>query len=516
MKRLFYILIVFQLLCAACFEDDSNLDIRKVNPIVIELFAGNQLSVKQMDTLKVEPLIYCEGVPDSELAYEWMLGERVLDTTMYCCAQITEQPNPKYNLILTVTDKTTGIFRIQTFVLNVGSNFDSGLLIADTKDGGATSDLTLVKCREFTAKEKYAIENDTRDIYRDMWANVNGAPFSGEILSAQTASAWSSNTGLTVVTTQDLYRANYKDYVLEWTGDQMFYVKPPFSGEELRSADLAYRSNNTWEAMVVNGLFFQRNLQNNGRHYGYPIYPAGVKDYHVSMMCLPLGSQVYAVYCYDDMGKRMLFFNGESGYKPVDQLSGQFDVNDLSGYDPLFLGQSAEGVTFLVKNQSSRAYQALIMNVVQGSEVSGTTKFAKAVYDLSAASNIGEARFYALNRQGNAVFYATETAVYAGPLDHMSDAKLRWTAGYGETITAIRFYDWPRGQHYYMGPEEKEAKQDSDGRMLLITTQNAKGEGKVTAVPVVHQNIGALEQSKKYQVVLEGFGKILGIYSQQQ
>ncbi|MEG0796957.1 MAG: PKD-like family lipoprotein [Odoribacter sp.] len=518
MKKLFYILIVFQLLCVGCFEDESNLNIRKINPIEIEMFGGNQLLVKQMDTLKVEPLIYCEGVPDSELSFEWMfmnygtMVPRLLDTTMYCCAQITEKPGKNYTLRLTVTDRTTGIFRIQTYMVNVGSNFDAGLLIADTKDGGVTSDLNLVKCREFNAD--YALENETRDVYRNMWESVNGASFGGEILAAQTANAWSQNTSVTVVTTQDLYRANYKDYVWEWTGDQMFYVKPPFSGQELQSATFAFRTNNVWEAMMVNGLFFQRNLQNNGRQYGYPVYPSGVKEYAVSMMCLPLGTGLYPVYCYDAIGKRMLFFYNESGYKPVDQLGGPFDVNDLSGYDPLFLGQSAEGMTFMVKNRNSGAYQALVMNVVLGADVAGATKFAKNVYDLSAASNIGDARFYALNRQGNAVYYATETAVYAGPLDHMSDAKLRWSAGIGETITGIRLYDWTGGKHYYMGAEEKEDSQESADRMLLITTQNAKGEGKVTAVPVLHQNIGQLEQNKKYQVVLEGFGKILGIYKQ--
>ena len=50
MKKLFYILILFPLLLASCFEDDSNTDIRDINPIVIDLSGGNQLRVKQMDT----------------------------------------------------------------------------------------------------------------------------------------------------------------------------------------------------------------------------------------------------------------------------------------------------------------------------------------------------------------------------------------------------------------------------------------------------------------------------------
>ena len=110
MKKLFYILILFPLLLASCFEDDSNTDIRDINPIVIDLSGGNQLRVKQMDTLKVDPLVYCNGVPDSRLAFEWKLMNygvtvpRVIDTNMYCCAQITEPAASNYTLRLTVTD----------------------------------------------------------------------------------------------------------------------------------------------------------------------------------------------------------------------------------------------------------------------------------------------------------------------------------------------------------------------------------------------------------------------------
>lgn len=65
-----------------------------------------------------------------------------------------------------------------------------------------------------------------------------------------------------------------------------------------------------------------------------------------------------------------------------------------------------------------------------------------------------------------------------------------------------------------MGPSGSEAQQDSKNNLLLITTSTASGEGKVTCVPVVHANIGQLEEDEKYQIKLEGFGEILGIYNQ--
>lgn len=524
MKRLFHILIVFQLLCIGCFEDDSNLDIRKINPIEIEGLP--QLVVKQMDTLKVEPLIYCLGVPDSELSFEWMLMNygvivpRVLDTTMHCCAQITEKPADNYTLRLTVTDKTTGIFRIERYQVRVLSNFENGLLIADTKDGGTTSDLHLVMCREFSSS--YPLENENRDIFRNIWEKVNGAPLPGEVLTVHTATGYSNETEASVVTTKGIYSASYKDYVLAGSGEEIFSEAPPFLGTDMWSAAFGFQYNMKWEHMVANGLLFQRSFQFGAdKRWSDVVYPAGVKDYDITMMCLPQKSwDIHPTYCYDALGKRMLFFFMRDGYRAADQVGGPFDVNDLSGYDPLFLGQTDAGVTFLVKNKSNGLLQALIMKLTMGFSVSAETRFAQAIFDLNGAKNIEQARFYTMCGQGNAVFYATEKEVYAGPLENITSAQLQWTAGADEKITGIQMYAYGDalaplgGSHYYQGAGGTEESQASNGHMILITTENSQGEGKVTAVPVVHPHIGQLEKNPKYHVVLEGFGKILGIYKQ--
>ena len=137
MKRIGYILMcVLSVLSVSCFDDDSNTDIRELNPIVIDL-DNTDLYVNQMDTLRVEPLIYWV------LMKHGTIVPQLLDTTMYFCAQITTPPD-NYQLRLTVTDKTTGIYRIETYSVFVNPTFADGLLIADTKDDGVTSDINLV------------------------------------------------------------------------------------------------------------------------------------------------------------------------------------------------------------------------------------------------------------------------------------------------------------------------------------------------------------------------------------
>ena len=72
MKNWLFIELLLLVFCTSCFEDESNLDIRALNPIVIEnIDESARYSLYMGDTLKIEPLVYCEGIPDAELSFEW-------------------------------------------------------------------------------------------------------------------------------------------------------------------------------------------------------------------------------------------------------------------------------------------------------------------------------------------------------------------------------------------------------------------------------------------------------------
>lgn len=522
MKKLFYILILFPLLFVACFDDDSNMDIHDLNPIVIELEGSNQLYVKQMDTLKVGALVYCNGVPDSLLSYEWKLLNkdivpRILDTNMYCCAQVSEPPANGYTLRLTVTDKTTGIFRIQSYNLNIEANFSEGLLIADTRDGGAHSDLNLVMSREFSTNRAYQMENETRDIYYEMWKKVNGYSFDGKLKTALTRYNYQKHFPVTAITDQEVYQGSFKTYV-EWgKGSDIFFVPPDFIGQPIESASSFFADATKSEILIVNGRYYF--CGQNETKYGLDAEILNNPDYYITHAYKPAGQYGYdALYGYDKTNKRMLFFVWGNGYQLDEQTntSGKFNVNDLSDYEILHIGECAEGVALVAKEISTGKNRALVMKKVDpANTIPQETKIAKAAYDLGTPANFDKAIAYAMGSKGNAIYYATEHEVYAGPVDNYGTVKVQWTPEPGETITGMQMYIWKGGKHYYEDPEKEEkAIQDSEERLLLVFTCTGNGEGKVTAVPVTHTNIGALEQNRKYHVVLEGFGEILGAYKQ--
>ena len=281
------------LFCASCFEDKSNTEVKTLNPIVIENLnlAVYDYKVLVGDTLKLEPLIYCEGVPDTELSFLWELcggvltEPQVIDTTMFLCAPITVTPmSSPYTLRLTITDETTGICRIETFNITVQNNaYGEGILVAETKDG-VNTDFSLLRSRELTSQ----LDMSDRRLYvtRDIIATNNGAPLPGLLLDALGITyGTNANRSLTVLTTDCISRIDYTTFVKE-PGEQdaeLFPVAPPYVGQEYTHGALGYVYSYS-ELISINGKVSDRGVQNNGREFSYTLYPAGVDDYDITMI----------------------------------------------------------------------------------------------------------------------------------------------------------------------------------------------------------------------------------------
>lgn len=523
MKKIVYICIVLIAFCTSCFEDESNLDIKKLNPIRIEnidLRAEQYQSVYMGDTLRIEPLVFCEGIPDAKLSYEWQLSggtivPTVIDSTMYLCAKIVAPPYANgYTLRFTITDETTGICRIESFNVTVLSPYGEGILIADTKDG-VNSDISLVMSREVSSQ--IPTSNKKVNIFRDLWSQNNGAPLSGIVLSAIT-STYGTNRSLTVITTEHIQRADHYDFVdIPSEMDELLFglVVPPHIGHGYSNGIFVEYTPTSHEIMCANGKVTSRSVQNNSRGYGYTMYPSKVSDYNVTLMYAP---EYYGAYCYDDLGKRMLFCDYSKFWVPQEQASGsKFDVCDLSDYEPFYLAEMSSGVALLAKQKSSGAYKALVMNKLS----SNGPNYAKTVFDFSSATEIGNAKYFELNKKEDVVYYATETKVYTTPMANI-DARVQWEVpvGSGDKITGIKIYKWYGGQRRHAVDDNGEVKEtfwnSQDGMLMISTYNELTKEGKLTLVPIVTFGIGGLEQNVEFHVTLSGFGKILGVYKQEK
>ncbi|MSA63548.1 hypothetical protein GKD43_00565, partial [Odoribacter splanchnicus] len=169
------------LFLASCFEDDSSLNYKLMNPIVIDL--GDEpttYKVFAFDTLEIKPITYKEGVPDADLSFKWTLEgntiiPKVIDSTMTLKYMVdVSAQNNAYKLVYEVRDNTTDIIQEQVFDVTVMSPFGSGLIVCDTKDE-MTSDVSLIMAYNFT--DSYHKEQDT--VMRNLFSSVNGRKING-------------------------------------------------------------------------------------------------------------------------------------------------------------------------------------------------------------------------------------------------------------------------------------------------------------------------------------------------
>ncbi len=160
MKKLSIFFLLFMTIVAtSCYDDKSSTDFEVVKPIVIDFGdASTSVNVFQFDTLKISPIIYKNGVKDENLTYEWKIQgdkypETVLSHKMTFSEPISVVPNSKaYNLILTVTDQTTGIQEFARISVSVQASLGTGLFVADTRDE-QTSDISLIMSMNFSTRK---------------------------------------------------------------------------------------------------------------------------------------------------------------------------------------------------------------------------------------------------------------------------------------------------------------------------------------------------------------------------
>ena len=214
----------------SCYEVHSAKDFKIIKPIVIE-FAGAETAVKifQFDTLEINPIIYKNGVADENLTYEWKIQgneypETVLSNKMTFREPISAAPNSTaYDLILTVTDKTTDIQEFSRISVTVESSLGEGLLVADTRDG-ETGDVSLIMSMNFT---RGLLEKNTR-FYRNVYSSVNQHNLNGLVKDMQSFVKSDSRT-LTILTDKDIYRVDPFEFADWEMNNDLFFV--PIDGD---------------------------------------------------------------------------------------------------------------------------------------------------------------------------------------------------------------------------------------------------------------------------------------------
>lgn len=534
MKTKFAIFILFICgLLAACYEDDSNLEIKEINPLVIDLGGTSpSISVFLLDTLEIAPIVYKVGVEDADLSYKWEISgndivPQVLDTTMILKAVISvPEKSDAYTLLLTVTDNTTGLQNYEEFKVTVSAVLSQGLLVADTKDE-QHSDLNLIVSANFRGGAYFNQfnEKNTKTL-TSVYSQCNAGQLINGLVTQMLApgDGRESERTLTVITDREMLRMDPHDYLLQGKNNDYFYVHVP--EDRFKPEWMTYEDTQYHEMMMVDGVVYIRDTRWGNLNYGAPLETSDYSEYEVHMgygysdVAYP---NYRYVYFYDEKNDRFLETQDYTNL-----LVNSKCQTNLGKQKAIYMGEGDKGLMYTVF-QSPESGNLLLYTFQPGNAYYGTDYETRTTYHLNACTDIKNARKFQSSSSENVLYYATGRKIYAVLLteenpgahecfDVQDLAPLGNDNLADEEITSILI--WKKANQGTIKIKDSDGGEGStkisaQNRMMVVTLWNkTTGKGKIVTMPIMNQGAGVLEKDTGFWKEYSGFGRILSIEPQ--
>lgn len=529
MKKIYTLYLFIAVLLGSCYKDDSSLNYKLMNPIVIDMGdAPTSYSVFAFNMLEIKPIAYKEGVRDANLSFKWtlegnMIVPTVLDSTMTLKHVIDVRPesNP-YKLIYEVKDNTTGIAQEQVFDVTVMSPFGSGLVVCDTKDE-QTSDVSLIMAYNFTGS--YPKEQDT--IMYDLFSRVNDRKING-VATAIRSTIYGTNRSLTIGTDHTIDRVDPFDYSYIDGNGQMFIIDPGY----YNVTTIGFEPNSGYELLAITGKIYPRQMQQNNKVYSYYLLTSDLSDYYMGIFCRPAWDNGIG---FDEMNGRLLEFNLASKLNVFSNnripSDAPFNPNQLQGFTckAMFTGDNNQMHIILQEKNpetgealsNGKIYSYVTQRVPWYDDNASENGKPLKIVDLNSYPEIQDAQFFDATETQDVIYYATKTKIYginlavADPI-----VTLEYTAPTGEEITSMFIWKEWQGKIDYSNPNPNSdtpvLSVGNENRMVVLTTYNEnKKEGTVRTVAIQTVGTGTLEKNTKLHGAFGGFGRITAINIQE-
>lgn len=516
-KTIICILVLLSIFATSCLKDRTNTDLQQISPIVIDTTGiPSSFIIYQLDSINIRPEISYGNSNLSSLKYEWTMNnyggyKRLLSTSKELSEKITEAPSTtSYMLIYTVTDTLTNLKAFFSWYVTVNAIFGEGLIVADTKDEGATSDLNLIMAYNFNP----AKEDETPTIFKDLYSINNGSKIIGSIKSL-TFMNYNNTKFVTVLTNNSILKIDPVSYKLKLKDNELFLLPPTsINPGMVQSIQLI----NQHEYIVNDGKIHHRYGANIQYGYSYLFDNTGYLCEKVCGIERPSGS---AGALYDGLNNRfMMLPSMTSSQNPLVKYPVVDNSNPVPAFDPNNIGDKTclnleEGqnkrVVAVMKTRSLPqyyVYQLIVVNPVNG-------KMGYSVHDLSNNIDIAQSKYYTCSTAENVLFYATDTKIYSATLivDGTNVTNLRYTVENGEKITGMKIH-MRNGSMFLPSltdPDDYTQKRSlsSSHRLVVISTYNESTKtGKIIAIPIETLGVGGLVTNPAYIRVFSGFGKI--------
>lgn len=173
MKRIGLFSCCVLLLSGGCYGDKGNYDYRDINEVVIgaQGFEGTDYRLRSgIDVLKITPELHATLDPDftGDYSYEWVVvgqvnnpGERTTIARTRNLDYAVDLPSDEYQLLLRVTDPTTGLMFSRRTTLSVSTAYTRGWLVA-AEDESQNTVVDMVSISRDTLFQRDVVKGDER------------------------------------------------------------------------------------------------------------------------------------------------------------------------------------------------------------------------------------------------------------------------------------------------------------------------------------------------------------------
>ena len=522
---LFFTLITS--LLYACYEDKSSLSYTLINPINIDLGdASTSYSVFAYDTLEIKPLVYREGIDDSNLSYQWTISGNyitptLLDTTMTLKTRIDLQPQVlAYDLLYEVIDNTTGIIQEQEFEVTVETPFGPGLVISETEDD-LTSDISLIRAYNFS----FGLKKDQDTTMRNIFSLVNKRKISGVGTAILSTTYGVFGRFMTIGTKTSVDRIDPFDYTYVDGNGESFMIDP----QNYNVTSLGFSKNaGCIETIVIGGKLYTHYYQTQAIHkFSYYLLTSDMSDYRISLSHQP--EWAYGL-CFDEMNGRFLEINGTKYLRVINSkklpTDAAFDPNKLQKFTCRAMFSGRNSVTHNILQEKDPAtglpdpngkiycYDTKQVNYYADPDLQNGMPVK--IIDLSNFPEINKALFFSGTNNRDYIYYATPDKVYTINLIMNTatvDYVIPQTEAPDEEITSMAVW-LGNGKMNYTDNRGEMKETGSENNMLVITTYSPSlKEGFVRTLPISIYT-GRIESNLEYHGLFRGFGKITATTTQ--
>lgn len=496
MKRNIFILALGTLLMQSCLDDSGNYDYSELVPIEIdETSLQNSYRVTQLNYLVIDPKVK-QGTDDSNLRYEWKIFQEskvpntetgkvvndVVGTERRLNYMVTTPPGD-YTLSLKVSDKQNNVSEIVSRVIHIESYAPVGLMVMH-----GDSEFTDVS---ILVNDRMVSDVDKDEVKHNIFSATNGKRVPG----APGMLAYTINTQNVNIMTKGAtcgYRTRGSDLAILGTYSEMF-TEPFAQGPDFQGyAQWSYN-----QLLIDNGkLYFASIPSASFTQFDIPVF--GLEYYAEPYIGVMKRGYYFGIF-YDRLSRRFLSINNQRVLTTFKEpgASAAFDMNNV-GMDMVYAEHGFGDRWYCIMSKPDMPDNHYVYVCDFSRFDDGNRGVAK--YDVTACSDMKDARCFAVGNRSELIYYATATEIKQCNYTSGGTSSLRYVLPDNLKST---------GYEICMLQVFKVDGHENSGRLLYVGIYNAKtGDGKLLECPFVETTGEIIEDDIK---VYDGFKRISNV-----